>query len=194
MSDILFISTDYLKQNSVINDNVDDELLTPAIIKSQDLYIERILGTDLMNRLKTDISGSAGQVAGNYKILLDDYVQKTVREWATYEATVSLNWKYTNKAISQKSSDNSEPSPLSDIAYLREQIRNTAEYYGQRITDYLCANEALFPEYRSNNNQDDIRPSSDNFFNGLYIPPGHSDHGGIRHVQNPEYGNGNDYC
>lgn len=169
-NDILFISTDYLKQNSVINDNVDDELLIPSIVKSQDLYIERILGTDLMNKLKSDITG--GSVTGNYKILLDDYVQKTVREWATYEATISLNWKYTNKAISQKSSENSEPSAVSDITYLREQIRNTAEYYGSRLTAYLCANSSLFPEYTSNNDDDDIRPTHDNFFNGMYIPNG----------------------
>jgi ABC-type iron transport system FetAB ATPase subunit len=169
MADILFISTDYMKQNSVINDNVDDELIIPSIIKSQDLYIEPILGTDLMNRLKTDISGTSGQVAGLYKTLLDEYVQKTVREWATYEATINLNYKYTNKSVALKSSDNSTPSTIEEIIYLREQIRNTAEYYSQRITAYLCANSSLFPEYTSNNDSDDIRPNSSSYFNGLYL-------------------------
>jgi len=174
--DVLMISAKYLTQNSIINDNVDTKLLLPSIVKAQDLYIERILGTDLMQKLKADIN--AGTLSGNYKILNDDYVQKTVREWATYIATIDLNYKYTNKSVTQKSSDNSTPSPLEDIIYLRGQIRDTAEYYGQRITDYLCANEDLFPEYRSNNDQDDIRPSSDNFFNGMYIPGGGCNHSG----------------
>ena len=168
MADILFISADYLRQNSIINDNVDTELLVPSIVKAQDLYIERILGTDLMEKLESEIT--AGTVAGDYKTLLDSYVQKTVREWATYIATIDLNYKYTNKSVAQKGSENSEASSLEDIIYLRQQIKNTAEFYGQRITDYLCANSDLFPEYTSNNDADDIHPSQDNFFNGMYIP------------------------
>jgi len=169
--DILFISTNYMKQNSVINDNVDDQYLIPNIVKAQDLYLEPILGTDLYQKLRSDIT--AGSVTGAYKTLVDNHVQKTVREWALYEATISLNYKYTNKSISLKSSDNSAPAENSEIVYLREQIRNTAEYYSERMTKYLCANESSFPEYRSNADSDDIRPNSasDNFFNGLSLEP-----------------------
>lgn len=170
MGYVLFITTQYLKDNTVINDNLDSELLEPFIVQSQDKYIEPILGTDLYNKLKSDITGSS--VSGVYKTLLDEYVQKTLIHWALYEAMPFLNYKLTNKAVSKKDSDNSEPADLDEVKYLRQGIRDTAEYFSQRITDYLCANSTSFPEYTSNNDLDDIRPNSTSYFSGLYLGDG----------------------
>lgn len=165
---ILFVSVQYIRNNSVINDNVDSELIEPWIPISQDKYIEPILGTALMTRLKTAIT--AGSVTGNTKILLDDHVQKTLREWVIYESLPFLNFKLTNKAISKKDSDNSTPSDVSEIVYLRNNIRDTAEYYSQRLTNFLKSNVDIFPEYLNPGNDiDTIRPNNSSYFNGLYL-------------------------
>lgn len=163
----IFITTQYLKDNTVINSNVDQELLQPYIEIAQDVRIEPILGTDLYNKLKSDIEGST--ITGNYKILLDDYVQKCLAQWSLYEGLPFLEYKLTNKSVSKKSSDNSTPSDLDEIKYLRQGIRDIAEYFSQRISDYLCANQSLFPEYTSNSDSDDIHPNSTSYFSGLYL-------------------------
>ena len=166
---ILFVTSQYIRDNSVINDNVDSELITPWISKAQDKYIEPIMGTALMNRVKASIT--AGTVSGDTKILLDDHIQKTLREWVIYEALPFLNYKITNKAVSKKDSENSTASDLDEVSYLRGNVRDTAEYYSQRLTNYLKANTDIFPEYLNPGDDcDTIRPNNTSYFNGLYLP------------------------
>ena len=163
------VDLDYLKQTTVINDNVDDDLLKHSIVEVQDIYIKSILGTRLFDKIIKDIDNDT--LSGVYLTLSNDYISKAIRQWIIHEITIDLNYKYTNKSISKQSSDNSESVDKSDIIYLRNQRRVKAEFYSNRISEYLCENETSFPEFRDNNKSDDIHPNSndDNFFNGMYL-------------------------
>ena len=57
--EILFVNPDYIKRITNINGSIEDAYLVPSIILAQDKYIQLYLGTDLLNKLKADISGYA---------------------------------------------------------------------------------------------------------------------------------------
>ena len=165
---ILLMTADYYKRNSVVNLNVDDELIHPQIIKAQNLNIERILGTNLFNTLLSEVE--VGTVTPRMVNLLEDYIQPALVEWVTYASLLYYNYKITNKAVVKKSSDNSESSDLQEINYLRQDIRNDAEYYSERTTKFLESNKDIYPEYSTNNSDcDDIKPTKKNFFGGIYL-------------------------
>lgn len=170
MAEIYFISPNYLRDNGVINANVDSRLLSPFIMRSQRIRIEPILGTDLMNRVKTSIMVEGNNITGDTKTLLENYIKPCLREWVVYDALPFLNYKLTNKSVAKKSSDNSEPSDLDELKYLRNNIRDVAEFLSQRVTDFLRANPNKYPEYLSNSDIDDIYPNSTSYFSGLYLP------------------------
>ena len=162
------MTADYYKRNSVVNLNVDDELIHPQIIKAQNLNIERVLGTNLFDVLIAEVT--SGTVSARMITLLEDYIQPALVEWVTYSSILYFNYKITNKAVVKKSSDNSEASSLNEVNFLRQSIRDDAEYYTDRLAKYLCANEVLFPEYIEGNiNDDDIVPSKKSFFGGIYL-------------------------
>lgn len=162
------MTADYYKRNSVVNLNVDDELIHPQIIKAQNLNIERVLGTNLFDVLISEVT--SGTVSARMVTLLEDYIQPALVEWVTYSSILYFNYKITNKAVVKKSSDNSEASSLNEVNFLRQSIRDDAEYYTDRLAKYLCANEVLFPEYIEGNiNDDDIAPSKKSFFGGIYL-------------------------
>jgi len=163
------MSMNYFKRNSVVNLNVDDELIQPHILKAQNLNIERILGTELFNAVLSDISN--GTVSGDTKTLLEDYIQPTLVEWTLYTALPYLNYKVTNKSVSKKFSDNSDYSELNEVNYLRADIRNDAEYLSDRLTKYLVEDNGVkFPEYINGNDQcDEIKPTKKNFLGGIYL-------------------------
>ena len=166
---VLMLTADYYKRNSVVNLNVDEELLHPQIIKAQNLRIEKILGTNLFDTVLTEID--AQSYTARIITLLEDYIQPALVEWVTYTALPYLNYKITNKSISKKSSDNSEPSDLNEVNYLRQNIRDDAEYYSERMTKFLEANTDTYPEYLEGNADcDDIKPSKLNFISGIYLP------------------------
>jgi len=170
-NNILFLSTQYLKDNTVINNNVDNELLEPFILQAQNKHIESVIGTGLFNDIKTNIQNNT--ISGDTQSLLDDYIQPCLKEWVLYEALPFINYKLTNKSVGTKSSDNSAPAELGEVQYLRKNVRDTAEYMSQRLINYLKtqSNAGLFPLYQNAGNTiDTIRPNSSSYFNGVYLP------------------------
>ncbi len=166
----LYISENRLKESTTINQNVDTELLVPNIKIAQDKYILTKLGSDLDNKLQTLIQdGELGDSGNeNYKILVNTYIQPALVQWTFYESIVFLGFKFQNKDIMRKNSETGTPASLDDIKFLRQEVRNTAEWYTERLVDYLCHNNDLFPEYSTNTNED-VRPSKKNFFNGMNL-------------------------
>ena len=169
-SNTLFISTSFLKSNTVINNNVDDELLEPWIIVAQNKYIERSLGTALFNDVISNIQ--AGTISGITKVLLDDYIQPCLQHFVVYESLPFLSMKLTNKSVTRKDSDNSTAIDLKDMQYLRDNVLNTAQYMQKRLVEYLQTevDNGNFDLY--SNPGDDastINPSTDVWFGGLYL-------------------------
>ena len=75
-----------------------------------------------------------------------------------------------NKDIVRKISETSRSASLEDIKYIRNIVLNTAQFYTQRLIDYICNNSANFPEYNTNSNGD-MSPSKEGYFNGMNLTP-----------------------
>ena len=80
---VYFMSVDYLRDETVINGNVDAEVLEPFILVAQNVHIESITGTNLYNKIIADLE--AVSITGAYKTLLDDYIHPALLQWSLYE-------------------------------------------------------------------------------------------------------------
>ena len=112
---VLFISENKLKKSTTINGNVDVELLRPYMKVAQDIHIHPKLGTDLYNKLQSDITGSS--LTGNYQTLVEDYIQDALVHWTLYECIPFLGYKIMNKNIVRKTSEQSENAGLDELNY-----------------------------------------------------------------------------
>jgi hypothetical protein len=170
MSYVLFISEDKLKDSTAINLNVDVNLLLPYVRQAQKLYVETKLGTDLNNKLKDLIvAGTVGAVGNEaYKTLLDDYIGDMLPNWALYNCIPYLRFKVENGNIYSKTSETGNSLSTDEAQHLREEVRNTAEYYTERMIDYICNNNSLFPEYSTNSGAD-VDPDRNAYYNGMNL-------------------------
>mgnify|MGYP003648546782 FL=1 len=170
MSYVLFISEAKLKDSTAINLNVDVELLLPYVRQAQKLYVETKLGTNLNNKLKDLITtGTVGSVGNEaYKTLLDDYIGDMLPNWALYNCIPFLRFKVENGNIYSKTSETGNALSTEEAQHLREEVRNTAEYYTERMIDYICNNTASFPEY-STNTGSDVNPDENAYYNGMNL-------------------------
>lgn len=165
---IYLISTSVLKENSVICANVDDSLLLNAIIEAQDIELQQTLGTQLYNRILNDIDEDS--LAGDYKSLVDDYCQNFVCYFAVYHAIPSISIKIKNKGTVRENSEWSQDSTFQEMSYLRKDIQDKAEFYAQRLSDYLQANKDSFPEYKANCGCcGDVAPKRNQYRSGLVL-------------------------
>ena len=166
---VLFVNEDKLKSSTAINYNVDTAFLLPFLKIAQDKHLQIILGTKLYDKLQDDIAGvEDATLTGNYKTLVDDYIQDAIIHYALVEALPFISFQIKNGSITQKNSENGTAATRQDVDYLVQKERDSAEFYGQRIVEYLCHNSSSFPEY-SNNTGADMNPIPNAYYTGIKL-------------------------
>ena len=170
MSYVLFISEAKLKASTAISLSVDNAILLPYVLQSQRLYVKTKLGTDLYEKIESLITAGTVNSIGNeaYATLLNDYISVQLPNYALYHAIPFLRFKIENGNIYSKTSENGTPLTTEESQHLREEVLNTAQYFTERMIDYICNNSTLFPEY-STNTGSDVNPSKEAYFNGLHL-------------------------
>ena len=168
MANVLFISETFLKQNTQVSDNVDVKYIRESILWAQDTEIQTVLGSTLYNRLKDDITNST--LAGVYQTLVDDYIQVCLKHYVTAECLAMAHYKITNKGLQIQDSEQSSPASTSSVNFLVEKETNKAEWYKQRLINYLCENSSSFSEYTNpDDGVDVIHPNRNNFKTTIYL-------------------------
>jgi hypothetical protein len=170
MSYVLFISESKLKSSTAISLSVDNAILLPYVLQSQKLYVKTKLGSDLYEKLEALITAGTVNDAGNeaYATLLNDYIGSQLPNYALYHAIPFLRFKIENGNIYSKTSESGNSLTTDEAQHLREEVLNTAQYFTERMIDYICNNSSLFPEYNTNSGSD-VQPSHSAYFNGLHI-------------------------
>jgi hypothetical protein len=162
---VLFISETKLKSFAVAR-NVDAEHLLPHILDSQKIFIEQALGTELYDKIAADIT--ADTLTGNYKILVDSYIQDCLVHFATLQAIPFLAYKIENGNIFSKTSESGTALTREELQDYKDSCKNTAEFYLKRLVDYLSNNTSLFPELSTNSGAD-MRPSKRSYTNNMNL-------------------------
>ena len=79
-------------------------------------------------------------------------------------------YKITNKGLQIQDSEQSSPASTSNINFLVEKEINKADWYRQRLIDYLCENSSSYPEYQNpDDGVDVIHPSDRNYRTSIYL-------------------------
>ena len=166
MATALFISRTDLVKNSIIDGNTDTDKYIQFIRIAQEIEVQNYLGTDLYNKISADII--AGTLSGDYLNLVNDYVQPMLIWWAQVNYIPYAAYQIKNGGVFKHTSENAESASRSEVDYLVQKARNTAEYYTRRFVEYMNFNSNLFPEYNSNSDSD-VYPDSDSLFNGWVL-------------------------
>ena len=170
MAYVLFISELKLKDSTAINLNVDPEILLPYVLQAQRIYIETKLGTTLYEKLESLITaGTIGNVGNEaYKTLVDEYIGDCLPSWAFHMCIPYLRFKTENGNIYSKTSETGTALSTEEAQHLREEVRNNAEYFTERMIKYITNNITLFPEYNTNSGAD-ISPDQNAYYNGMNL-------------------------
>lgn len=166
MRDIYLISAKTIKSSSLINDNVDECYIEPAIVTAQDMGLQPLIGTKLFEKLQSLVLDGNGTISGDtdYKYLLDEYIEPYLLNKVTADIQLDLAYKFRNQGVIQSNSEYSNNQSLKDIQLIVENYENKANFYGMRLSKYLLANKAKYPEYFETDSCADM-PSNPNAFN-----------------------------
>lgn len=168
MADALWLDEDYLMENSVIASNSDLKVITPNIIFCQDAYIKPLLGTTLFNIVQAEIN--AQSYTARITTLLQDHIYKVLMNYTLAESAHDFAYRWMNKGLMQKNSENSNPIGADQLKDIRDRFKNRGEIFESRAKNFLIENSTTYPEYYNGNTGiDDIRPNKDSFRTGIYL-------------------------
>ena len=168
--EVLFVNPDYLKRITQLNGSVEEPVIVPAVILAQDKWIQQFLGTDLLNKLKSDVS--AGTVSGVYASLLDGYVRKATAWWTMVELLPSLYVKLDNGGLVIRSAESTNAISENDLHREVENARQNAQFYTRRLVDFIQGNQGDYPEYNTNSSYDMLPDIGVYYQNGMTFSQG----------------------
>jgi len=163
----LYISSTRIKKDTALGGSVDDNIIMPYILLAQDMFILPVLGTDLDAKLKSDIQG--GSLAGAYKTLVETYIQPALVQFAFAELAPFLRLRFVNNSIVvMGDTDTGSAATFEDLSPIISRSKDAAEFYRERLIEYIRNNTSSFPEYSTNSGAD-LDPTVNNYFAGINL-------------------------
>lgn len=167
MNITLLVSETTLKQQTVINDNVDNCYIMPSIVKAQDIGLQPLIGTVLYRKLLGMVQHDL--LTEPCRVLLDEYITPYLCNKVAEEIQWALFAKIRNNGIVTSQDNQTQQLSISDCEYLRKKYQYDADFYGRRLTDYLHANTNLFPEYLQRETCADIKADAEAYKTNIVL-------------------------
>tara|TARA_B100000768_G_scaffold79424_1_gene75559 strand:+ start:702 stop:1208 length:507 start_codon:yes stop_codon:yes gene_type:complete len=168
MATTLFINRTDLVRNSILDGNVDTDKFIQFIKIAQEIDVQQLMGTKLYEGLTTAIPNIDLAANARWKTLLDDYIVNMLIWYAQANYYPFAAYQIKNGGVFKHTSENSTSVDKNEIDFLVEKARTNAEWYSRRFIDFMAFNQATYPEY-TNNINDDLYPSNDATFNGWVL-------------------------
>ena len=161
-----FISIEELKQNNVINANVDSEYIEPALKEAQAIFLKELIGDALYTVIENKINGNT--LTGKYQTLVNDYIKPYLEMRMLSSLVVPISMKIRNAGVIQQYDQGFNSSNVKDVSYLADYYNGRVEFYENRMTEYLKKNINDIPEY-AYSNQNVTNPSQTHTAGTIYL-------------------------
>lgn len=163
----LFITRADIVKRTSLGGNVDQDKYLQYVLIAQEVHIQNYLGTDLYEKIQTDIE--AGNLAGDYLTLVNDWIKPCLLHWAMVEYLPFAAYTIGNKGIFKHSSETGQNIEKEEVDFLIEKERDIAQYYTDRLINHLSFEASTkYPQYFTNNNED-VYPDKDANFSGWVL-------------------------
>lgn len=172
MTNTFLISEAKLREFTDLANNVDSALIKNAIRESQDISLQRIIGTLLYEKIMdlVDSGDINDSTYSDYKTLLDSYIQDFLIYAAYYYALDVIYLRSRNNGLIQPNGgENSDAVDRSLYNMKRQSVENKMEYYAERLTNYIIEEDSLFPELNDSNKLYEQNPNYDNKYKAGFV-------------------------
>lgn len=172
MTQTFLVSEVKIREFTDIDNNVDTALIKNGIRESQDIELQRVLGTLLYNQMLSLVSTGniSSPTYSNYKTLLDDYIQNFLIYAAYFYILDSIFLRSRNNGlITPNGGENSDVASKQLYDMKRQSVKNKMEFYAQKLRDYLIEEEALFPELTESNKLYEEYPDYDEQYGRPFV-------------------------
>lgn len=143
METVYLISERTLRNNSVINANVESSFINAAIEKAQDINLQEVIGTALYESIKGQVKNNDFK-APEYKILLDRYIQNYLINQVMSDIIIPLHYKFRNAGLVINADQHYQSANMNEVDKVVNYYEHQAVFYANRIKEYILSNKDVF--------------------------------------------------
>lgn len=152
---LLLVSPAELKQESIINQNVEEKVLNVIVQTAQEIYLCKIIGTPLFRRLQELVwnklkNNEGDKIDGTgfetYNELLENYVKPYLKYKTVEQFTVENSFKMRNVGVVRNADTNVSYVDLDSIRFLQKHYATYVAEYEDRLSKFICSNKENLPE------------------------------------------------
>lgn len=133
MATVNLISTKTLRDEYLVDDNLDEKYYISLIKKCQDFIIKPLLGEDLYDEIINQIINN--NLTDVNEKLIDNYIQPTIAYYVMSEVVYSTAYKLKNSGI-----ETGDQYRFSELVKISNKYKNDSNEYQQILRDYVIDN------------------------------------------------------
>ena len=145
MAELLFITPQEMTSSTILSGNTDTDKYLFCILQAQITTIEPLLGTELYEKIKTDIENNT--LTGLYSELYTDFVKPITKNEALAQYIEIASYMVDNGGIYKRSGDNVEVVDKEEVQFLAGKYKSLAQMYVGRFNKWICKNTLI--EYKT---------------------------------------------
>jgi hypothetical protein len=169
----LIIPIEQISATSMLDLNISEDKLIFAVVNSQKIYLEPLIGSALTRKLQ------GNDLTFEYELLLERFLNDALINWGVSECIQGLAYQVAQGGIFRHESTDSELPTPAEISTIRQSYLYKGDTFGRRLIDFLNKNSSYYPEY-SENSGDGLNADKINKFTGaLLVETGYECGGGV---------------
>ena len=130
---ILLIGLKTLKEQYLIDDNIEDKYILSVIKKGQDFILRKVLGSEKLKQLLNDVENDS--VSDDDDILIKNYIQPILAYYTMSEVVYSTAYKLKNNPEFQL---NPNSTRFDELIKISKKYLIDSQSYEQILRDYIC--------------------------------------------------------
>jgi hypothetical protein len=142
-----FITTDYVKENTLIDTSVDDKIIKYMITRAEDRFLQTVLGTTLFEKLQYNIQYNS--ITVKQRFLIDNKIIKFLLAAIQFIAMNDVLAKYAENGAYTVTPQNTAQLTPQQVENIQINSEADMHVYEALIDTYIHQNIGDFPEYDS---------------------------------------------
>ena len=150
MAYVCLMDVDYMFLNTLIDQNVDPDIINKCFKPAQDIDIQKCIGSGTYQFIMTQLANNNGVMPGGYpkhQILLDEYLIPVLAQFVYIRVLDADYIKVTNNGLLKKKPNATETIEVDSLNRLKNLAESDAGFYLERMKAYILNNIVDFPEY-----------------------------------------------
>lgn len=149
---IYFLTPTYLKDNTNVGQNVNDNISVPLIKNAADSYVRSIIGNSFYKYLLGKYNNATLDTDESELVL--DYIKPSVSWRAAADIIVGSSYQLTNKGIQTQSGDYSNSPEYKAIMFNFHNTSDKACLYDDLLAKFLVKDKNKYPQFWADDNKD----------------------------------------